>query len=305
VARTIAVASLIAIVPRPAFAQSATESPRFEVASVRPVVAPARFAGSINGGPGTSDPERITFSGVPMIRLLMSAYDIPLGMGSPVRRFGPFSDQISGPAWIESEWYDINAKVPAGATQDQVNHMLQNLLAARFGLKLHHESREVSGYELVVAKNGPKLKPTSNPNAGPPTAGTAAPKQAYDQDGFPTIPQGLSATRFSAGDGDGNMHVTGNSQSISDLILTITTSLNDGKRVVDRTGLTGKYDFKMDLGVDGGFRRPGLPPLTPDDPVGPDIFSALDKYLGLKLQKAQVPIDGLVIDHLDKVPTDN
>ena len=67
----------------------------------------------------------------------------------------------------------------------------------------------------------------------------------------------------------------------------------------------GKYDFKMDLGVDGGFRRPGLPPLTPDDPVGPDIFSALDKYLGLKLQKAEIPIDVLVIDHIDRVPSEN
>src|SRR5579863_5954307 len=149
--RTIVAVSLIAIVPRPAFAQSAAETPRFEVASVRPASAPARFNGSVSGGPGSSDPERITFSGVPMIRLLMSAYGIPLGMGSPVRRFGPFSDQISGPAWIESDWYDINAKVPPGATQDQVNRMLQDLLAERFGLKLHHESREVSGYELVVA----------------------------------------------------------------------------------------------------------------------------------------------------------
>jgi uncharacterized protein (TIGR03435 family) len=101
------------------------------------------------------------------------------------------------------------------------------------------------------------------------------------------------------------MHVTGNSQSIADLILTIMTSLNDGKRVVDKTGLAGKFDFKMDLGVDGDFRRPGLPPLTPDDPVGPDIFSALDKYLGLRLQKAQISIDVLVIDRLDKVPTAN
>ena len=303
--RTFVAVSLIAIVPRFVYAQAAVETLRFEAASVRPVGAQTRFAGNITGGPGSNDPERITFSGVPMMRLLMSAYGIPVGMGSPVRRFGPFSDQILGPAWMESDCYDINAKVPPGATRDQVNHMLQSLLAERFGLKLHHESREASGYELVVAKNGPKLKPTSDPSAGPPAAGTAAPKQAYDQDGYPTVQKGVSTTRFSAGDGDNNMHVTGNSQSISDLLLTITTSLNDGKRVVDKTGLVGKYDFKMDLGVDGGFRRPGLPPLTADDPVGPDIFSALDKYLGLKLQKAEIPIDVLVIDHVDRVPSEN
>ena len=92
---------------------------------------------------------------------------------------------------------------------------------------------------------------------------------------------------------------------MSDLILIVETSLNDGKRVADKTGLTGKYDFKMNLALTGGFRRPAGPPLTLDDVVGPDIFAALDKYLGLKLQKAQLPIDVLVIDHLDKVPTDN
>lgn len=300
----IAAATLIAILPIGAFAQPAADALKFEVASIRPVGTQTRFLGNISGGPGSSDPERITFSGVPMMRLLMSAYDIPRGTSSPARRFGTFSDQISGPAWIESEWYDITAKVPPGATEDQVNHMLQNLLAERFGLKLHHETREVSGYELVASKNGPKPKPTSHPTAERVAAGSAGPKPAYDQDGFPQVPPDLSATLFSAAE-EGNMHVTGQSQSIIDLILTIETSLNDGKRVVDKTGLTGKYDFKMDLGAMGGFRRPGLGPLPPGDPVGPDIFTALDKYLGLKLQKAQIPIDVLVIDHLDKVPTDN
>jgi uncharacterized protein (TIGR03435 family) len=89
------------------------------------------------------------------------------------------------------------------------------------------------------------------------------------------------------------------------LIATIVTSLNDGKRVADKTGLTGKYDYKMELALAGGFRRPGGPPLTSDDIAGPDIFSALDKYLGLKLQKAQIPLDVLVIDQLEKLPSEN
>ena len=275
----------------------------FEVASVRPASAPARFAGSMSGGPNSADPERITFTAVPMIRLLMSAYGIPLGGGSPQQRGGAFSDQISGPPWIESEWYDINAKVPAGATQEQVNVMLQNLLAERFGLKLHHETREFSGYELVVSKNGSKLKPTIDPNA---QGVVGAAKRILGQDGFMVVPEGVRATLFSGVDDNGSMRVTGQSQSISDLIIgVIVTSLNDGKRVVDKTGLTGKYDFKMELDGGGGFRRPGLGPRPVDDPTGPDIFTALDKDLGLKLQKAQIPVDVLVIDRLEKAPSQN
>jgi uncharacterized protein (TIGR03435 family) len=86
--------------------------------------------------------------------------------------------------------------------------MLQNLLAERFGLKLHHLTREVSGYELVVGKDGPKLKPTGDPNAMPPAPGTAPPKMASGSDGFPSLPPGLSATQFLNVD-NGTMRVTG------------------------------------------------------------------------------------------------
>ncbi len=86
-------------------------------------------------------------------------------------------------------------KMPPGTTEDQVNRMLQNLLAERFGLKFHHEAREVAGYELVVGKNGSrKLKPASEPPVGdskaaPPVTGSTAGKQVLDDDGYPEIPQ--------------------------------------------------------------------------------------------------------------------
>jgi uncharacterized protein (TIGR03435 family) len=200
--------------------------------------------------------------------------------------------------------YDINAKVPPGSTQEQVEIMLQNLLADRFGLRLHHESREASGYELVVGKGGPKLSPTTDPSAEPPAIGSHASPPVLDADGFLVATKGVSGTRISTVD-NGSMRITGHSQSISDLTLTIAISLNDGKRVVDKTGLTGRYDYKMDLALSGGFRRPGGPPLTADDIPGPDIFAALDKQLGLRLQKTRIPIDVVVIDHLEQKPTDN
>jgi uncharacterized protein (TIGR03435 family) len=163
--RTIAAVSFLSIAPSLLCAQSANE-PRFEVASVRPVSTPARPNGSVSGGPGTSDLERITYTGAPMVRLLRSAFGI----------LDPNSGELSGPPWIGSEWYDITAKVPSGATQEQVNLMLRNLLAERFGLKAHYESHVVSGYELTVGKNGSKLKSAGDPTAIPAAPGSAAPK---------------------------------------------------------------------------------------------------------------------------------
>lgn len=148
-----------------AFGQ-ATTSLTFEVASVKPS-APVPPSGRVyfgppRGGPGTPDPGQITWTYATLRALLMTAYDVK-------------GYQISGPAWLASERYDIAAKVPAGATQEQVDVMWQNLLLERFGLRLHHESKEFKVEELVVAKGGPKLKETAqDPTAplppGPPTS---------------------------------------------------------------------------------------------------------------------------------------
>ena len=100
----------------------------------------------MRGGPGTDDPERITFISVTMKRLLMVAYRVD-------------ENQISGPGWLDSQRYAIAAKVPAGLTREQVLMMLQDLLAERFHLTIHHERKDFQAYELVVAKGGPKLKP--------------------------------------------------------------------------------------------------------------------------------------------------
>jgi uncharacterized protein (TIGR03435 family) len=116
----------------------------FEVASVKSAVIPATggvYFGPARGGPGTSDPEQITWSYARIIDMLMTAYD--------VKTF-----QISGPSWISSERYNIVAKVPEKSTREQVNMMWQSLLAERFGVVLHHESKEFQVEELVVGKDG-------------------------------------------------------------------------------------------------------------------------------------------------------
>src|SRR5580692_1105203 len=133
-------ASLIAICTLPAFSQVAPLS--FEVATVRSYDPSANSGrifpdGTWTGGPGSSDPERIIYTGVPMRRLIAPAYDVPFNGGKA-------SDQISGPAWIDDAKFDIVATVRPGATKEQADLMLQNLLAERFGLMLHRETRQVS-----------------------------------------------------------------------------------------------------------------------------------------------------------------
>ena len=137
--------------------QTADRRPAFEVASVKrapPYVDGADY--QMHGGPGTNDPGRITYPRTWLPRLLTKAY-------------GVLQDQISGPDWLETEAYSIVAKIPPSTTADQFNLMLQNLLAERFHLTLHHETREFQVYSLLVAKGGPKMKP-SPPDADAPPA---------------------------------------------------------------------------------------------------------------------------------------
>jgi uncharacterized protein (TIGR03435 family) len=126
--------------------------PALDVASVR-VLGPSHDPpfGTFAGGPGTSDPGRINFNDAPLAIVIMRAFDIPRA------KWGE-RDLILGPAWLDIERYDIAAKVPEGATSAQLSLMLQNLLAERFKLTLHREMHEAPGYELVVAKGGPKSK---------------------------------------------------------------------------------------------------------------------------------------------------
>src|SRR5579862_9137335 len=139
-----------------ALGQVSPAQAKFEVAAVKSVDPNSGAPGSnvMRGGPGTDDPERITLVSVTMKRLLMVAYRVD-------------ENQISGPGWLDSQRYAIVAKVPAGSTREQLLVMLQNLLAERFHLALHHEMKDFPAYELVIAKGGLKLK-EADPAASPP-----------------------------------------------------------------------------------------------------------------------------------------
>ena len=134
------------------------QSPSFEVASVKSaapdgldgpmavIKGPAEEQMRFRGGPGSNDPGRIDYVGVTLKMLLKRAYDVS-------------ADQIVGPDWLDTERYDIVAKLPTGTGREQLPLMLQELLAERFQISLHRETKTLAVYSLTVAKNGPKLQP--------------------------------------------------------------------------------------------------------------------------------------------------
>jgi uncharacterized protein (TIGR03435 family) len=159
--------------------------------------------------------------------------------------------QISGPAWLASERYDIAAKVPAGATQEQVDVMWQNLLLERFGLRLHHESKEFKVEELVVAKGGPKLKETAQDPTAP-----LPPGPPDFKDGQLRSPGFVTTILV-----NGHAHAFAKAQPLSKLTEMLGNTLH--LPVLDKTGLAGKYDFEVEFRLDlNGLQLPVPPPRT-------------------------------------------
>jgi uncharacterized protein (TIGR03435 family) len=185
----------------------------------------------------------------------------------------------SGPKWLDSESYDIEAKsgdrvvVPSGSAGGALLRiMLRSLLVERFGLVFHREAKEEPVYLLVVAKGGSKLKPTEAREGAP---------------------QGLRL---------GKGRLTGLAASIPMLASNLSQQL--GRPVIDKTGLQGVYDFVLDYAPD-----PGAPASTSDEPHVtdlslPSIFTTLQETLGLKLESAKATVEILVIDHAER-PSEN
>jgi len=205
--RAIMAAGLVVFASCVSWAQTAETSPSFEVASVKPA---APIAGNgirvmLRGGPGTPDPGQITYTNVTVKNVLTNAYGVK-------------SFQISGPGWLDSERYDIVAKLPRGATKAEFMVMLQNLLAERFKLTLHREKKDLPMYALVVGKNGPKMKESVDdpaaPKAGGPADGPAATmgRVAVGKDGFPVLP-GRGAASIMLMNGNARMSASGQSMA--------------------------------------------------------------------------------------------
>jgi uncharacterized protein (TIGR03435 family) len=292
-------------------AQNEPTRPSFEVASVKPVEQGRPGIGPLRGGPGTNSPGQL--SGAASLKaLLMRAYELK-------------SYQIAGPAWMDSERYEIVAKIPAGASKGLVSAMLQSLLAERFHLMAHRETKDLPIYAMVAGKSGPKLKqsPAADQNATGATAddGTVArravPKIIRGPDGFPDIAAGTDIPRsyeVVVGGSDGILYkLWARRETMSQLADRLSSQLN--RAVVDMTALKEQYDFTLSWTMEnarGGVPRTDPPPdeidfhSTPvmSDP-GLSIFTAVQTQLGLKLEQRRGPLETLIVDRVEKAPTGN
>jgi uncharacterized protein (TIGR03435 family) len=238
----------------------APKKPAFEVASIRPDV-----FGSHPRSIQYSAGGRFTASNVPLRALIEEAYAI--------RDF-----QVSGgPDWVNRDQFNIAAKAEGDASKGQVRVMLQTLLAERFQLVLRRESKEVSVYTLTVGKTGPKLKEVK-----------------LDED---------NATRGMRFGGIGR--IAGAMATMPQLVVMLSDIKLNGsaildRPVLDRTGLTGVYDFKLEWSAE----EQSADRTTSTNPAGPSIFTAVQEQLGLKLESTKAPVEFFVIEQAGK-PTEN
>jgi bla regulator protein blaR1 len=288
IAGTLAVAIpvILGITNAPLLRAQADPNLRFEVASVRRVDIPANDRGvpvfPPTGGIGTSDPTHIAWHGAWLMNFMTQA-------------FGVRADQISGAAWlkVQTERYDIVANIPAGATKEQFNIMLGNLLRDRFHLRFHMDSKVIPVYALRVGKNGPKFKETARrDDATPARAG------APDAQGFPTLSPNFKG--MVAQPRPGEIFWAGQDVPMEDLARQLESPVV-GRPIIDETGLTGHYDFKIHFHWAG---RPTTDSVVPSDPA-PSVFTAVEEQLGLKLESSTHSFPQLIIDSIDREPTEN
>jgi len=203
--------------------------------------------------------------------------------------YGVKSYQLSGPDWLREARFDIVAKAPAGTTREQLPKMMQTLLAERFRLAIHHDSREIPGLALIIGKNGPKL--------------VAAAVGSGDSDG------GAHINRSATAEGVEKMDCK--NAPMSTLATTLTALI--GRPVVDKTGLSGRYDFVLEFSrgdssgarASGGYNEaPAMPPPVPGAEPGLSIYSSIQQ-LGLKLEAYKIALDGITVDRAERTPTEN
>jgi uncharacterized protein (TIGR03435 family) len=260
------------------WAQGAADSLTFEVASIKASATQGMIT-RMAGGPGTGDPGLFTATNAELSALLMRAYGIQY-------------DQIKGPSWMDETEFDVAARVPPGTTAEQLRKMLQNLLAERFRMQVHRETRVAPVYALTVAKNGPKLKPAAKSSG----ADDFVPSpRRVDSDNFPALPPGRP--NGACGNLPDGSYCTFRMVTMAMLVQRLVLPNFVGCPVIDKTGLAGPYDFTL-------YYRPMNRPPSPDL-LAPDIEQAIEQQLGLKLSPFKEPMDVLVIDRIDKMPTEN
>jgi len=220
-----------------AFAQA---RPSFEVATIKP------GSPETHGTMTSAQPGKLVMKNINLREAVKIAYRL-----NEPELFG-------GPKWVDSEHYDIDGRAESRVPRDQIMLMLQSLLAERFKLKVHRETRELPVYALTIAKGGPKMPRAAE---GDPANGRTS---------------------------VGSRNITAKGEPIDALARTLADLLM--QPILDRTGLEGLYNFKLDFA-----------PINPDDDTpAPSIFTAIQEQLGLKLEATKAPVEVVVIDSAEK-----
>jgi uncharacterized protein (TIGR03435 family) len=279
------------------FAALTQAQPQFEVASIRP------------SGPMTAQgvTAGVHIDGAQVRCVLLSLKDY-VRIAYKVKDY-----QIEGPEWIASARFDIVAKLPSGATAEQVADMVGTLLAERFQMKMHRESKEFPVYGLVVGKSGPKLKaspaeaPAEGADAGKGSVNVVA--AASSTGTVIDLGKGSSVSISYADNRIEAKRIT--MAGFADVMARFTD-----RPVVDMTQIQGAYDFKLDFSpedfrvmiiraaVIAGATLPPEALKVLDTASGDTTFSALET-IGLKLEPRKAPLEVLVIDHMERAPSDN
>jgi len=262
-----------------ALGQPPAVAPRFDVSSIKRCESNARSAG-IRITPGTFNAACLT------VKFLMQVAYAPSPDASV-----PIS---GGPAWLDSDPYNIEAKAESNPPRETMSGpMLQALLADRFKLRVHRETKDVPAYELRIAKNGSKVQAFQEGSCAPPDANE---------------PQGRAAKgppncgSFSIGLKGGNVTLDVHKRTLAEFA----NQLHLDRPVIDKTGIAGLFDFHLEFAPDGttaAFFPPGFAlPAPPEN--GLSIFTAMQEQLGLKLEPARGPGETIVIDSVERPSED-
>jgi uncharacterized protein (TIGR03435 family) len=283
------VAAAIALVGTTLSAQTAPARPQFEVSSVKLAVKDERAGGRLsqimrefgrsNRRPGEipmTGPDRVRLKDWPLLDLIAAAYSVP-------------ATQVSGPAWLSDQGFDVEATVLEGTPKGELNGMLQSLLEGRFGLKVHRGTKTGPGFALVVGKDGSRLKSSAPPPA-PTQELTEEEKKAQLEQKMQTDMEAARKGR-QENSGPPGGYSTESWPSITTKELAAQLVRFAEAPVVDETGLTGQYSVKI---------RTSANP----DGSGDTVFDAVEK-LGLKLEPRKVTVDTVVVDQVSKTPTAN
>ena len=279
----------LAMLSGPASGQT---TPAFEVASVRPSadqVSQASVGVHIDGS-------QVRIVGLPLKLYVGMAYGLK-------------PQQIVGPDWLGQPRFDIAAKIPDGASSAQLPQMFQALLADRFQMKSHRETKEFAVFALTASKDGVTLQPSAT-----------APEAPSDKPPAVTVTAGGNASGSGADLGGGSSFSLGNNRiEIHKMtmlqIAELLTRLSD-RPVIDATGITGAYDLSLELTpedfigiqIRGGLNNGAIIPaqaLRLLDNAAADPFTNALQKSGLSLESRKAPLEVLVIDSIQKTPTEN